>query len=256
MADSIHISKADLENLHKPGCLTRHQKRAEGNTCSHQWQAVIQTQNHASTYDHPTYHSLCVRSRGPTHFQPSISRRNLMKRPKCGEWNVGVGRNFQHFKVPYWHNAHHIIPNGSLRGAIAKAGKGDSRLPRLIKYALLKAEYNLNDKENMVILPMQSVVAEALGLPRHLRGDEVGPNEKPEMFSHQNYSDYVEGKLVPILNKYKRLMAEALKKEHLGLPGRLSRGELETLSMNTYIMIITTGSAASFTGTPLDDMVP
>jgi len=249
MANEVHVSKTELEVLHKPGCLTRHQKRANGNTCSHQWQAVQQAIDHAGVYNYPTYAALC--SDGVSFFKPSASSARR-RRPSKGDWNVGVAGNFEHYRVPYWHNAHHIIPNGVLRSGIAKAGKGDARLPRLIKYALLKAEYNLNDKENMVILPMQSIVAQALGLPRHLKGDEVGPGEVAELFSHPDYSTQVENKLVPILNKYKRMMAEALKKEHLALPGNLSRSALEQLSINTYIAIITYGSTAKAVGSLAD----
>lgn len=253
MSDSVHITKAQLEALHKPGCLTRHQKRQTGNTCSHQWQAVEQARAHASVYNYPTYKELCRKSTELHYFRPSATAVRRM-RPAPYEWNVGRGDNFQHFRVPYWHNAHHIIPNGVLRSGIAKAGKGDSRLPRLIKYALLKAEYNLNDKENMVILPMQSVIAKAIALPRHLKGDEVGPGETPETFSHPDYSSRVESKLVPILNRYKKVIAQALKKKHPELPGPISRSALEQLSMETYIAIISRGSAEDFNGSSLADV--
>jgi hypothetical protein len=253
MADSVHVTKTQLDALHKPGCLARHQKRDSGNPCSHQWQAVEQAEAHAGVYNYPTYQELCRESTGGSYFRPSATT-GLRRRPAPGEWDVGRGDNFQHFRVPYWHNAHHIIPNGVLRSGIAKAGKGDSRLPNLIKYALLKAEYNLNDKENMVILPMQSIVAKAIALPRHLKGDEVGPGETPEIFSHPDYSTRVETKLVPILNKYKKVIAKALEKKHPELPGPISRSALEQLSMEIYSAIISHGSAADFNGSSLADV--
>lgn len=252
MADNIHISKADLDALHKPGCLTRcTSKRQPSNPCSHICRAVEQTEDHASTYDYPTYIELC--SNTNDYFLPtSSSRARLTRCPRPNEWDVGVGNNFQHYRVPYWHNAHHIIPNGVMRSGIAKVGKEDSRLPRLIKYALLKAEYNLNFKENMVILPMQSAIAQALALPRHLKGDEVGPGELPEIFSHPDYSTMVENELVPVLNRYKQMLADATKKEHLALPGSLSRTALEQLSRDTYVQILSYGSTATVVGSLAD----
>jgi hypothetical protein len=255
MADNVHITDVELEAMHKQGaCLTRHQQREEGNLCSHQWQAYQQSLDHASTYDYPTYIELCEKSSNKvSYFYPSATS-TRSKRPRPGDWDVGVGQNFQHFRVPYWHNCHHVVPNGVLRDAITDAGNSDARLPNLIKYALLKAEYNLNDKENMVILPMQSVVAKALGLPRHLKGDELGPGEKAEMFSHPDYSARVKQKLVPIVNDYKRIILDALNKKHPALPGPVSKSKLERLSMSTYIDIITFGSSKKFSGESLADV--
>lgn len=253
MADSVHISKAQLDALHKPGCLTKcnGDKRKKGDPCAHIANAIEQAEDHDTTYNYPTYIELC--SETNDFFMPSTSpKARLQKCPRAGEWDIGVGNNFQHYKVPYWHNSHHIVPNGSLKSSIAEAGKGDRRLPNLIKYALLKAEYNLNFKDNMVILPMESVVAQALALPRHLKGDEVRTGEKTEIFSHPDYSKYVTEGLVPILNGYKKTLADALKKEHLALPGSLARSELEQLSMTLYIEIIHYGSIAKKVGSLAD----
>jgi hypothetical protein len=252
MADNVHITDLELDAMHEQGaCLTRHQRREEGNLCSHQWQAYLQAEDHASTYDDPTYISLC--SNRTSYFQPSV-RSAFVRKPRRGDWDVGVGENFKHYRVPYWHNCHHVIPNGVLRDAITETGNANELVPNLIKYALLKAKYNLNDKGNMVILPMQRIVAKAMGLPRHLKGDDVGPGEKAEKFSHPDYSGQVKQKLVPILNDYKRIVMNALKKKHPALPGPLSKSRLEQLSMSTYIDIISFGSAESFDGESLADV--
>lgn len=218
-----HVTKADLEKLHQPpegaggkGCLTRHQRREEGHKCSHQWQAGVKARSHWKVYvvkGHPNLNPLAPDA-------------------------------FTHFKNPYWHNAHHIIPNGSLKTAIADAGKGTAGMTNLIKQGLLKAQYNLNDKINMVILPMQMEFGVLLRLPRHLKGDQVGPGEKSEMFSHAAYSDEAEEKLRPIMDQYKAIAADAMKdaeKEHKKPDATFSKQALETLSDTLYKAIKSAG---------------
>ncbi len=211
-----HVTKADLEKLHQPsegaggkGCLTRHQRRTTGHKCSHQWQAGVKARSHWRVYE--------VRD------EPALS----VLRPG----------NFEHFKVPYWHNAHHIIPNGALKTAIATAGKGTAGLTNLIKQGLLKATYNLNDKVNMVILPMEMKYGVKLRLPRHLKGDDVGPDEKGEKFSHVDYSRDAEEEVRPIINDFKKIAAKAIEDvagTHDKPDATFSKTRLETLSANLY----------------------
>ena len=182
-SDSTHVTEEDLEKLHAQGrCLTRHQQRTQGHKCSHQWQAKVRAEGaDRGLYEHPKYHSLCGQGRWRTAAQQAASGRYfprgygiLRNRPKCGDWDPG-GQNFEHFIRPYWHNAHHIVPNRALDNAIQVAGEEDARIPNLIKAGLLKADYNLNDELNMIILPMERLIAATLGLPRHLKRDEGGP---------------------------------------------------------------------------------
>lgn len=217
-----HVTAADLRNLHQPpegaggkGCLTRHQGRAEGNKCSHQWQAVVKARSHWRVYEVPGKPELSVLKAG----------------------------NFGHFKRPYWHNAHHIIPNGALKAAIAEAGKDAKGIVNLIKQGLLKAEYNLNDKINMVILPMESKYGVLLRLPRHLKGDEVGPGEKGEFFSHEAYSDEAESSLEPIMDDFRQKAddAQSSAAPHDKPDVTLSKKRLENLSQRIYDAIRSAG---------------
>jgi hypothetical protein len=219
-----HITKADLEKLHQPkggaggkGCLTRHQGRDTGNMCSHQWQAKVKAEGDPHVYD------------------------------KVATWAVSEPGNYDHFMRPFWHNAHHIVPNGTLNTSIAEAGKDAAGLRNLIKQGLLKASYNLNDKINMIILPQESWVGIALGLPRHLKGDEVGPNEKAEMFSHADYSEMAETKLKPIMDDYKKACKDAMDKakgKHEAPDATLSKKAIEDLSDQLYEAIKSAGKLA------------
>jgi A nuclease family of the HNH/ENDO VII superfamily with conserved AHH len=224
MAKSKHITAADLEKLHKPGCLTRHQKRANGNPCSHQWQAGVKAREHPELYE-------------------------VAEFPK---WSPGIATNFGHFRRPYWHNAHHIIPNGSLKNAIAAQKKdAPGGLVNLIKQGLLKAEYNLNDKVNMVILPMTAYHARKLGLPRHLKGD------KNETRSHPAYSKQAETKLEPIMDEYASAAADAIdeaKGKHESPDANLTKRQLEELSENLFNMICIAGSDPENLGKSLSQL--
>jgi hypothetical protein len=256
MAGKNHITDEDLEMLHQPkngaqgkGCLVRHQERTEGHQCSHQWQARVKAEEDSDIYNYPAYKSLC----GPGKFKTAARRTSggavfpadyaelingVFKKDRPThegkEWDLGKGQNFNHFIKPYWHNAHHIIPNGALKNSINETSDDDERLPNMIRCGLLKATYNLNDKINMIILPQGKVVAEALGLPRHLKGDEVGPDEKGEFYSHADYSRNIESKLVKIMNQYKKVLASAIDESHPKPPDALSKAKLEKLSKDIY----------------------
>lgn len=265
MGESNHVTDEELEQLHDtspPGCLTRHQKRINGNTCSHQWQAKVQAEAHPSVYNYPAYYTLCDSSPGGlfltalrSNYPPGYGQqgtgslwdnnRYWKEKPthQGKEWDLGKGDNFDHFAKPYWHNAHHIVPNRTLASAIADAARNanDDRLINMIKAGLIKAKYNLNDKINMVILPQERIVAAALALPRHLLRDEVGPNEKKEFRSHADYSRKVEQKLVSVMRNYAETMAKALTPEHEGPPDDISKEQIEEISESIYNAIIAAG---------------
>lgn len=83
------------------------------------------------------------------------------------------GPNFRSYAtIPYWHNAHHIIPNSTLRRAMVIAAGDDALLLALFMLGLENAKYNINDRKNMVILPQREVVSRALSLPRHIAGND------------------------------------------------------------------------------------
>ncbi len=250
MSTEDHISDQDLKALHKQGaCLTRHQKRTEGHLCSHQWQAVKKTEDNASMYNHPAYASLCgddafqvaVRitkklNQFPPNYADFAKDGNFYrKKPKKGDWDVGNG-NFNDWRKPYWHNAHHIVPNRALSDAIQEVADEAEKPPivRLIKAGLLKADYNLNDKMNMIILPMERIVAAALALPRHLIGDQVGPDQQKEMRSHVNYSAQVEKGVIRIVRPYKDTVLSSIKGVHDIPKYELVKRRLEILSDSIF----------------------
>jgi len=234
MAKQDHVTDEDLTKRHQlgkkasqKGCLTKcdcGRGRKPGNICCYLWQAGVKAKSKAGTalYNkHPNFGNGYTSKKTHVHHD-----------------------DFDHQFGPFWHNAHHIIPNGSLNSAITDAGK---KLTNVIKMGLLKATYNLNDKVNMIILPMLQADAVKLGLPRHLTRDEVGPGEKQEMYSHKNYSNDVQEELKPIMADYKKLADEAVKdaaKKHKQPNPKLTKDKLDTLSRELYEAIKAVGATA------------
>lgn len=265
-----HLSDADMKDYHQPsggasekGCFWRHISPFDrGNQCSHRWHARLQAEGDPQLYDYPKYKDLCVDHRpGRDDHYPTAAYRGgkaarpsnnyamrhafpNRKRPRPGQWNVGLGQNFSEDATrPYWHNAHHIIPVSIIEDEIARAGEADIRVSRLIKIGLLKAQYNHNDKPNMVILPHDRVVAAALGLPRHLKGHEsaaheFNPTARRET-DHPDYSRRVKFKIRPVIDQYKATVSKGA--NHPAPPDALAKDALVNVSKEIYAAIKAAG---------------
>ena len=172
---------------HYPGCLNSHERstpaKGAGNTCCYRWQAYLKANGDRGMYNYDKYASLCapgrsqVRTRcygtdrfgNPKKVWPGNYSKNL-DAPKPGDWDIGVNNNFwTTWTKPYWHEAHHIVPNGTLDWAISNVAKnsGIDGIDITIRKGLVEEKYNLNGKINMIILPQDEVISEALGLPIH-----------------------------------------------------------------------------------------
>ena len=250
--DDLHQNIHDGPGNKGKGCLTRcngqNRGREEDNLCSHIWQAYVKAQDYPEMYNYPAYKSLC--GEGVFRSAARVSKRGkcypsryamkhrfpFKKKPRPGQWDLGIKRNFQHFLKPWWHNAHHIIPNSTLRKAISKASESDSRLYNLIRGGLLMGSYNLNDKVNMVILPMGEEVANSIGLPRHLKGHEAGPNESKKYFNHPDYNARVKIRLSPVIDSYKSIAQQALE-DHPGVPKKIAADQLDQISKVIFVSL-------------------
>jgi hypothetical protein len=266
-----HVSAAELDALHAKGkCLTRHESAfKKGDKCSHRYGAYLQIKSDQGYYNYPKYKSFC----GPGSFRTNAYRAGgsgatfpswytLTKRqPRKGDWDVGkMGalpgssvksiENFTtHASVPYWHNAHHIVPNSTLSEKIDDAGASDGRIPNLIRQGLLNVSYNLNDKQNMIVLPMDTKVAGALGLPRHIKGGEPG-----YYLNHPDYNTMVKGMLTPIINRYKAIVAKHLKESHPPAPRSLTKKALYDLAKSIHDAIFAAAVAKNAAGASLDEL--
>lgn len=96
-------------------------------------------------------------------------------------WNVGYScypdmenflpslQNGAGWWYPYMHNWHHMIPSGATyEYIVGDESDGDDSKPGFLRLCLLMlAKYNINCKENIVLLPKERFVGRALGLPVH-----------------------------------------------------------------------------------------
>lgn len=120
-------------------------------------------------------------------------------------WNVGEscypskGKNFMPRThggagawYPYYHNWHHMIPSGATYEYIV-GDDGERGVWRL--HLLMLTAYNLNCKENIILLPKERFVGRALGLPVHCPYNSC---------NHPDYSQACDARLMKIgdmLNK-------------------------------------------------------
>lgn len=222
------------------GCLTSHEsKYKEGDPCSHRYQAYQHALEYSHWYDFPAYQSL----EHSAALKPS-------KRPKGNSWDLGSSQiwtqgaipNFRLYaQAPYDHNSHHLLPYSVLNGALFDAAESDMSLFYLVRATLLAAEYNLNDKENMIILPMRKLIADVLGLPRHISQIDAEPGVKPEQCDHSIYSSHVRDQVEPVITK----LASAIdqKKHDINYP-EFSKEQLLRISQSLFMQLRAWGAVA------------
>ena len=227
------------------GCLNRHVggKPCDtvGDPCSHRWQAYEKMKATKSLYNWPRYKSLhdegkrrrTARMRSESGDMFPKYYRTYIDPPEPNAWNVKGNNFFVRAYDPYWHEAHHVVPNSTLAGAIANVDDGNYAI--VIRRGLSKEKYNLNDKKNMVMLPMDRPVAEAMRLPRH--------RQTAVIRSHAGYSKHVAGRLEKILNPLAKRLKNHEAREYDSV-----KSAIESLSEQLF-KAITTSIAPS-----LDDM--
>ncbi|MBZ4415086.1 AHH domain-containing protein [Myxococcus sp. RHSTA-1-4] len=219
------------------GCLNRHQGYKESAPCSHQWQGYQKALSDPDVYNWPAYESLSVKVRKRSFFMETfwfISR--TTRPPEKGEWDLSYEfknrkkktmKNFRtNASTPYWHEAHHIVPNSVLRGAILSVGRGhrlEGPIILMVRGGLMGEGYNLNGTLNMIILPMDKRVSLALGLPRHRKTRRTR--------SHKGYSKHVRKRLDDIFHPLKDKVDECKGR----LPRyRKCRRQIEEVSEDLY----------------------
>ncbi|MFY0526612.1 AHH domain-containing protein [Archangium gephyra] len=208
-------------------CLNRHAPRKENNSCSHIWQALKKAESDRTLYDWPRYKDMPYTRQ--VFYGGHVRDAGA---PKKGDWDIKPGNFDTHCDVPYFHEAHHIIPNSTLSTTIASyfgntAEGGSPELVVTVRGGLLSAGYNLNHLDNMIMLPLDAVVARVLRLPRH----RTLPN-----WHHGVYSKHVKEQLEQILGDH----AEDLV-DHKSPKYKDFKAKLIALSKRLYATIKTAG---------------
>src|SRR5690606_13174632 len=137
VSDQHGTDKVDQVPHHPGGgCLNRHVggKPCDtvGDVCSHRWQAYEKMKDKKSLYNWPRYKPLTdagkrrrtARMRGESGEMFPKYYRTFIDPPEKNAWNVKGTNFFVRAYDPYWHEAHHIVPNSTLASAIAGVGEG------------------------------------------------------------------------------------------------------------------------------------
>lgn len=103
--------------------------------------------------------------------------------------NGGIAAYF-----PYYHQHHHMIPQGAFRDFVIY-GEGDVEPAERIKI-VLKSRWNINEPDNIVMLPKEEFIADIVMLPSHQPYGFYGPDR-----FHQTYSKSLKMKLDDVRNK-------------------------------------------------------
>lgn len=242
MSDSKSKHESDdlnLEDEHKRvsqntdggRCLVPYRSYSQ-QSCSYRWQAYKQALHERELYNGDRYKELL---RNNARQKIKMLRQRRAKKgerrweemevdaPQKGEWDVSEqSANFQgKCNAPYWFEAHHIIPHSQLKGAISRVGEGKpdaNELQLMVRRGLMKEEYNLNHKLNMLILPMDGGIAKALRLPKHLA--------MPSHWDHPRYSKYVELKIKEFFNP----VMETISEHQIKIEYQPVKSKLENLS--------------------------
>lgn len=154
-------------------------------------------------------------------------------------------QNFTQDTWPYWNNAHHLIPKGTLKAEILKE---HAPVDELIQQALLSAHYNVNHKVNMLFLPQDREVAQVLSLPRHIQlKDDDAPDLEAMCTDHPVYNQMVremDAGLKSIISSYRSICDNAVKEvegTHDVPNAKLDKAKLEQLSRDLLDILLQWG---------------
>jgi hypothetical protein len=274
-AASPHHVESGLEN---GGCLTGHEGTFKPNrSCSYRWQAVERSRTHRK----PIYNldftdadvQRVINQRDPNarvgpgllmtsayyskdkktgqKFVTPLGYATRLKIPKdFRDWWIEKGTNFQGFIVPWWNNAHHLIPKGILNKGIDDGARDNPRVRDVVVCSLIEARYNINHHRNVVLLPMDKEVAVMYRLPRHLvLEDETEIQETGSpVFNHQSYNATVSQRLRGIIRSYKRACDDAVRRDCNTKFISIAKTQLEHLSRDCYAEVTESARTSGTTG--------
>lgn len=289
MALDEHLWNPRLQGEHKKvpnstengRCISRHpyeyeetSRRVGGrsvlkqHSCNYRWQAYKAALDDAALYNGPHrgqtpwYRAFMAREGLPKYervvlvYNPAtkrMMRRTVQSRrpTEADQWNVATDKlNYRSTcNRPYWHEAHHIVPNGALHAAIEKIGEGEALHQEIaikVRDGLLKAQYNLNHKLNMIVLPIERQIAEAIELPIHVDRLDPGAN-----YRHGSYSDTVQKELEKVFEDVRSKVDPAV---HETPPMNDVKDRIVPLSIQLRARIKAAGAASP--GTSLDRAFP
>ncbi|RKG84018.1 AHH domain-containing protein [Corallococcus terminator] len=204
-------------------CIAKHEVPYNENcSCSHRWQAFEKAVEHSDMYklsdaDLDVGCAKPMLFRGGADAVAKLAKQGVsaalsaenkgmylraVDKPRVGDWEVD--RSKYNFKwdcnKPYYHEAHHVVPDATLRVALTDIFKTSAELAFQVMCEVLDAPYNVHGKDNMIILPMDERVGEMLQLPIH---------RETKQCSHGAYDLYIKDKLKA---RFRTALREIMKK--------------------------------------------
>lgn len=252
-------------------CLGRHEAYYyENNSCSYRWQAVKQATNDQAIYDahsDPTKRMAgtawrtpadstaqkynaggALVSMGPA-FDPSPPTGNKgKKRQKRDKVRLVLAKAFRTGFAPYDNQAHHLLPDATLREGVFEVTEGATNVRDAILQGLLSEAYNMNHWKNMMILPCARSHGKEIGLPTH-----------PNGHNHPTYSAEIKAKVKKALRPYQAAVDDEKQgKPHVVPDPKKVKDDLEAISVGLHALILSKVATlkASTTEVQVNDFHP
>jgi A nuclease family of the HNH/ENDO VII superfamily with conserved AHH len=235
-------------------CFSKHEsKYDEHNSCSYRWQGVVKARERKDIYNiekHPNWHldnfskpeswkNVAFAQSTINKMKPKLYKQIFDKagNPLTNKGKVIVGTpNFINGQAPYRNQVHHLIANGLFCDELSKTVNTVPEKAMAVFYlvikGLMKEKYNINYKDNMIILPCEPSVAKKIGLPTHLG-------------SHPTYDSYIKGRIQSSLRPYKKIALQLAKnvEEHDTSDPKKLKDDLLKISSIMYNSIIDFGQS-------------
>lgn len=169
-----HISELKPDESHKKGCVTKHNtKYSPGNRCSYRGNGYAEMKGSRTALYHIDFTKKKNYCRLPYLHEEYMIGRSDKSDPAnwrfaddptsiADAWWFTRASNYTTAFLPYNHNYHHILPFDSIKTLEWEELR-----------VLQESGYNLNGKENMIILPCLDAYGIAMMLPAHPYGHKV-----------------------------------------------------------------------------------
>ncbi|MCY1078317.1 AHH domain-containing protein [Archangium lansingense] len=244
-----HLSVGDVEG---GKCLAKHEPGFKEQSCFHRWQAFKKALENKGKYklDRTRLGKVgtgrwsilfrggaktvnALKAKGEKHVSVSPDNKGMYlhevnKPSKEEDWDVDPGnRNFKwDCNVPYYHEAHHVIPDATLRTGLLEVFKKNAAVAAWVAEKMLDAPYCVHHKDNMLILPMDQLVGEVLELPIH---------RETKQCSHNLYDIYILSKVKEAIQEVQEQIMEEHDKQDENAPKTKNLAKsLETVARTTY----------------------
>jgi hypothetical protein len=224
-------------------CLTGHKSKwEERDSCSYRWQGIAKAKENSGPYhsykdkqgksinrlDGSDYGWVAVSALSAGAGGKVLQSLHTKQFDKTLKQLVKT-RNFTNGFAPYANQVHHVLPNSALYNGVDQATASNTALIKVIGDGLLKEKYNINFKDNMLILPRNWRDACKVGLPTHC-GD------------HPTYTATVQGRVMKALQPYAAVADEG--EDHDEPDYEDLKDELEEISRSTYTSVVKYGQSA------------